>query len=240
MITNLFSVFDPAAGPEGMSLNWGATLLGLGLVPYLYWRSPSRITLLLNSILGVVYKELKLLLGPGAHRIILAFISVFTLIILNNCLGLVPYIFTSTSHISISLRLSLPMWVSFMLFGWINHAQHIFAHLVPQGTPAALIVFIVLIETTSNVIRPGTLAIRLSANIVAGHLLLTLMGNAGPALGVFGVAGLVLGQNLLMLLEIGVAIIQAYVFTVLTTLYVAEVTFFSSIKNVLGFQPNDP
>ena len=66
------------------------------------------------------------------------------------------------------------------------------------------------------------------------------MGNAGPALGVFGVAGLVLGQNLLMLLEIGVAIIQAYVFTVLTTLYVAEVTFFSSIKNVLGFQPNDP
>lgn len=98
----------------------------------------------------------------------------------------------------------------------------------------------VLIETTRNVIRPGTLAIRLSANIVAGHLLLTLMGNAGATLSVIGVVGLTLGQNLLMMLEIGVAIIQAYVFTVLTTLYVAEVTFFSSITNALGFQPKDP
>ena len=100
-------------------------------------------------------------------------------------------------------------------------------------------VFIVLIETTRNLIRPGTLAIRLSANIVAGDLLLTLMGNAGPSLSVFGVTGLILGQNLLILLEIGVAIIQAYVFTVLTTLYVAEVTFFPSIINVFGFQPKD-
>lgn len=109
MITNLFSAFDPAAGPWGISLNWGATLLGVGLVPYIYWRSPRRAAYVLNSALGAVYKELRLLLGPGAYRIILAFISLFTLIILNNCLGLVPYIFTRTSHMSISLRLSLPM-----------------------------------------------------------------------------------------------------------------------------------
>ena len=117
MITNLFSVFDPAAGPEGLSLNWVATFLGMGLVPYLYWRSPSRISFIFNSILGTVFKELKLLLGPGAYSIIIAFVSIFLLIILNNCLGLVPYIFTRTSHISISLRLSLPIWVSFILFG---------------------------------------------------------------------------------------------------------------------------
>merc|ERR1719378_1522906 len=110
MITNLFSAFDPAAGPWGISLNWGATLLGVGLIPYMYWRSPRRVAYVLNSALGAVYKELRLLLGPGAYRIILAFISLFTLIILNNCLGLVPYIFTRTSHMSISLRLSLPLW----------------------------------------------------------------------------------------------------------------------------------
>ena len=223
MITNLFSVFDPAAGFEGMSLNWISTLLGVRLVPYLYWVSPSRRRALFRGLCSTLYGEFKLLLGPRAYSVTFGFVGLFILIIFNNVLGLVPYIFTRRRHMSITLRLALPLWLSFILFGWINHTQHMFAHLVPQGTPGALMVFMVLIETTRNVIRPGTLAIRLSANIIAGHLLLTLMGNAGPSLGVAGVVGLTLGQNLLMLLEMAVAMIQAYVFTVLVTLYAAEV-----------------
>lgn len=98
-----------------------------------------------------------------------------------------------------------------------------FAHLVPQGTPSALIPFIVLIETISNIIRPGTLAVRLAANIIAGHLLLTLLGNTGPSLSTTLLSFLILAQVLLLVLESAVAVIQSYVFAVLSTLYAREV-----------------
>jgi F-type H+-transporting ATPase subunit a len=98
-----------------------------------------------------------------------------------------------------------------------------FAHLVPQGTPSVLIPFIVCIETISNVIRPGTLAVRLTANIIAGHLLLTLMGNTGNSLSSIILSILLISQVALLILESAVAIIQSYVFAVLSTLYSREV-----------------
>jgi F-type H+-transporting ATPase subunit a len=98
-----------------------------------------------------------------------------------------------------------------------------FAHLVPQGTPGVLIPFMVCIETIRNVIRPGTLAVRLSANIIAGHLLITLMGNTGPGMSSVIVSLLVVGQLCLLVLESAVSIIQGYVFSVLRTLYSREV-----------------
>jgi F-type H+-transporting ATPase subunit a len=110
-----------------------------------------------------------------------------------------------------------------MVYGWLNHTQHIFAHLVPQGTPAILIPFIVCIETIRNIIRPGTLAVRLAANIIAGHLLMTLIGNTGPTLALRLVSFLIIGQIALLILESAVAIIQSYVFAVLSTLYSSEV-----------------
>jgi len=98
-----------------------------------------------------------------------------------------------------------------------------FAHLVPSGTPPALIAFIVLIETVRNVIRPITLSVRLAANMVAGHLLITLLGNQGVGLASTAIPLLVGVQILLVVLESAVALIQAYVFTTLTTLYAREV-----------------
>jgi F-type H+-transporting ATPase subunit a len=83
--------------------------------------------------------------------------------------------------------------------------------------------FIVCIETIRNVIRPGTLAVRLAANIIAGHLLITLMGNTGPTLAITLVGFLLIGQIALLMLESAVAIIQSYVFAVLSTLYSSEV-----------------
>lgn len=94
---------------------------------------------------------------------------------------------------------------------------------MPQGTPTILIPFIVLIETIRNIIRPGTLAVRLAANIIAGHLLLTLLGNTGPNLTLVILNILLFTQILLLLLESAVSIIQSYVFAVLRTLYSSEV-----------------
>lgn len=225
MISNLFSVFDPSTSVINLSLNWISTILGLSIIPISYWLIPSRHYILWNKLLINLHKEFKTLLGTknsykGASFI---FISLFSIIIFNNFLGLFPYIFTRTSHIVLTLSLALPLWISFILFGWINNTQHIFAHLVPQGTPPVLIPFIVCIETIRNIIRPGTLAVRLAANIIAGHLLLTLLGNTGPFLSYIILRLLIITQIALLILESAVAIIQSYVFAVLSTLYSREV-----------------
>lgn len=223
MITNLFSVFDPLSSVIGLSLNWVSTFAGLIFIPVLYWIMPSRWSLLWSKVLTTLHKEFKILLASSPVGSTIIFVTLFSLIVFNNSLGLFPYIFTSTSHLVVTLSLSLPLWVGFMLYGWINHTQHMFAHLVPQGTPGPLIPFIVLIETIRNVIRPGTLAVRLAANIIAGHLLLTLLGRTGPSLSASLLAFLVISQILLLILEAAVAVIQSYVFAVLRTLYAREV-----------------
>lgn len=224
MITNLFSVFDPSSSIFNFSLNWIRTFLGILLIPTSYWLIPTRYTIIWNRITTTLHKEFKTLLGPIRNQgSTFIFISLFTIILFNNFIGLFPYIFTSTSHLTLTLSLALPLWIAFIIYGWFNHTQHIFAHLVPQGTPAILIPFIVCIETIRNIIRPGTLAVRLSANIIAGHLLITLLGNTGPSISLILINVLLITQLALLTLESAVAIIQSYVFAVLRTLYSREV-----------------
>lgn len=222
MIANLFSSFDPSTNWR-TSLNWLRTIVGIIIIPSTFWFIPSRFNILWTKIIITLHKEFKTLIGPKTKGSTIIFISLFRLIIYNNFLGLFPYIFTRTRHIVITLTLALPLWLSFILFGWINNTIHIFAHLVPQGTPPILIPFIVCIETIRNVIRPGTLAIRLSANIIAGHLLITLLGNTGTIISTYIINILLIVQILLLILESAVAIIQSYVFAVLRTLYSREV-----------------
>nr|YP_009092208.1 ATP synthase F0 subunit 6 [Neochauliodes fraternus]AHG24697.1 ATP synthase F0 subunit 6 [Neochauliodes fraternus]UFZ12830.1 ATP synthase F0 subunit 6 [Acanthacorydalis unimaculata] len=223
MMTNLFSVFDPSSS-FNLSLNWLSTFLGLLIIPMIYWILPTRFSFLWFSILNTLHKEFKTLLGTSGHfGSTFIFISLFSMILFNNFLGLFPYIFTSTSHLTLTLGLALPLWLSFMIYGWFNHTQHMLAHLVPQGTPPILMPFMVCIETISNIIRPGTLAVRLAANMIAGHLLLTLLGNTGNSCPSNLLFILIFTQILLLMLESAVAIIQAYVFTILSTLYSSEV-----------------
>jgi len=144
---------------------------------------------------------------------------------MSNFIRLFPYIFTRTRHLILNLTLALPFWLTFLIFGWINKTKEIFIHLVPQGTPIILISFIVCIETVRNVIRPITLTIRLTANIIAGHLLITLLGNMGTALSLILIPFLLFIQILLLILEFAVAIIQSYVFVVLLTLYYREIYY---------------
>nr|YP_010239077.1 ATP synthase F0 subunit 6 [Sarcotachina subcylindrica]QTF74311.1 ATP synthase F0 subunit 6 [Sarcotachina subcylindrica] len=224
MMTNLFSVFDPSSSVFNLSLNWMSTFLGILMIPSMYWLMPSRYHIFWNNILLTLHREFKTLLGPlGANGSTFIFTSLFSMILFNNFMGLFPYIFTSTSHLTLTLTLALPLWLCFMLFGWINNTQHMFAHLVPQGTPAILMPFMVCIETISNIIRPGTLAVRLTANMIAGHLLLTLLGNTGPSMSTILLSVLIIMQIALLVLESAVAMIQSYVFAVLSTLYSSEV-----------------
>nr|YP_009627348.1 ATP synthase F0 subunit 6 [Aristobia reticulator]QCC70798.1 ATP synthase subunit 6 [Aristobia reticulator] len=223
MMTNLFSSFDPSTN-FNLSLNWISSLIGLLIIPTYYWLIPSRFHMIWFKIIFTLHKEFKILIGYNKTQgSTLIFISLFSFILFNNFLGLFPYIFTSTSHMTLTLSLALPLWLSFMLFGWINNTIHMFAHLVPQGTPPILMPFMVCIETISNIIRPGTLAVRLSANMIAGHLLMTLLGNTGPMLNILMINFLIIIQILLLILESAVSIIQSYVFAILSTLYSSEV-----------------
>nr|YP_009441660.1 ATP synthase F0 subunit 6 [Byturus ochraceus]AOY39179.1 ATP synthase F0 subunit 6 [Byturus ochraceus] len=223
MMANLFSSFDPSTNMN-LSLNWLSTILFFLFIPSMFWLIPSRMNMLWIKIIMTLHNEFKILLGnTNIKGSTLMFISLFSIILFNNFLGLFPYIFTSTSHLTLTLSLALPLWLSFMIYGWINNTIHMFAHLVPQGTPPILMPFMVCIETISNMIRPGTLAIRLSANMIAGHLLMTLLGNTGSMLSIYLINILIIVQLALLTLELAVSIIQSYVFAVLATLYSSEV-----------------
>nr|QNJ59946.1 ATP synthase F0 subunit 6 [Stenacris vitreipennis] len=223
MMTNLFSTFDPSTNIFNLSMNWLSVFIGLLMIPALFWMTPSRINIIWNNMNINLHNEFKTLIGPKSFNgTTMIFISIFIMMLFNNFMGLFPYIFTSTSHMVLTFSIALPLWVSFMLFGWINHTNHMFTHLVPQGTPTALMSFMVLIETISNIIRPGTLAVRLAANMIAGHLLLTLLGNTGNSMSMNLFMFLIIGQMMLLTLESAVAMIQAYVFSILSTLYSSE------------------
>nr|YP_007317317.1 ATP synthase F0 subunit 6 [Homarus gammarus]AGA56081.1 ATP synthase F0 subunit 6 [Homarus gammarus] len=223
MMTSLFSIFESSSSIFSLSINWLSTFVGLLFVPYLYWAVPSRWALVWSKIMQLLHNEFQAILGQATKGSTILFISLFSFVMFNNSLGLLPYVFTSSSHLAMTLALALPLWLTFILFGWINHTQHTLAHMVPQGTPGLLMPFMVLVETLSNIIRPGTLAVRLAANMIAGHLLLTLLGNMGPSLSLTLVSFLMLAQILLLMLESAVAMIQSYVFAALSTLYASEV-----------------
>nr|ARH54967.1 ATP synthase F0 subunit 6 [Curculionidae sp. 7 AH-2016] len=223
MMANLFSSFDPITF-SFLSLNWMSSFIMFFMIPPLYWFIPSRLSMLWTKMILMLHNEFKILIKNKKYNgSTIFFSSLFTFILLNNFLGLFPYIFTASSHLNFTLTLSFPLWLTFMLYGWIKNTNHMFAHLVPQGAPNILLPFLVIIETISNIIRPGTLAIRLTANMIAGHLLVTLLGNSGCSLSFLMLNILIIVQILLLILESAVAIIQSYVFSILTTLYSSEV-----------------
>nr|QKN98977.1 ATP synthase F0 subunit 6 [Mileewa ponta] len=217
MMTNLFSVFDPCTG--FFSLNWLSTLLFLMILPYNFWFLPNKMMIYFNIIIMMISKEMSSLMKYKGNNLIL--ISLFLFILINNMWGLLPYVFTSSSHLTFSLTLALPFWLSFMMFGWIKKTNKMFSHLVPIGTPPILMPFMVMIETISNFIRPGSLAVRLTANMIAGHLLMSLLGGNTNSLMLISI--LMLFLMMLMMFELAVSMIQSYVFLTLTTLYSSEI-----------------
>nr|AFY16875.1 ATP synthase F0 subunit 6 [Perittopus sp. HL-2012] len=223
MMTNLFSTFDPSTSMN-YSMNWTSTFIILILFPYQYWMMSSRYTKLMFMMINKLHQEFKTLLNKS-NGLTLMTTSLFMFIIMNNMMGLLPYIFTSSSHMVFSLAMSLPLWMSITMFGWIQKTQHMFTHLIPTGTPAILMPFMVCIETISNLIRPGSLAVRLTANMITGHLLMTSLGSGMTNADNIIVTIMMSMQITLMLFETAVATIQAYVFSILTTLYSSEVNY---------------
>merc|ERR1712001_542076 len=127
------------------------------------------------------------------------------------------------SHLRITVRVALPLWLGYIIYSTVYNINFFLSHLVPLGTPVALIPLMVIIEIVRRVIRPITLSVRLAANIVAGHLLIALISGPISILSFFRFFLILSGLLLLTLLELAVSFIQAYVFRTLMSLYIIEV-----------------
>ena len=167
-----------------------------------------------------MFKDLTLLIKKNSFLQII-FNGLFIILLINNFLGLIIYIFSTTSHLSLTLVTSLILWVSIFIVNIIYNIKNFLSHLVPNGISYFLIPLIVLIETLRNLVRPLILGIRIRANIIAGHLLITLVREllAGVGTAFLLVGG---GIALLVILETIVSVIQAYIFTILLGLYFSE------------------
>lgn len=216
MIINLFSIFDPCTG--NLSLNWLRSIIILIIIPYKFWVVPRSYSSFLQKTIIKITIEINILIKNKGTSLII--ISLFIFIIINNLISILPYIFTSPAHLNFSIALSLPLWVSLIIFGWTKKTNIMFSHLLPIGTPPILMPFIIIIETIRNIIRPGSLAVRLSANIIAGHLIISLLGNNIKFRILIPIITIFL---LLIIFEFAVSIIQSYVFITLSTLYYREI-----------------
>ncbi len=150
--------------------------------------------------------------------------SLFMFILFGNVLGLIPYGFTFTSHIIVTFALASLVFIGVTIIGIVRHGFHFLSLFVPHGVPKVLLLLLVPIEVLSYFIRPFTLSIRLFANMLAGHTMLAIFGGFVAAIGLLGI--IPLGVDVLLIfLELLVAVLQAYVFTILTCLYLRDAIY---------------
>lgn len=217
MINNIFSIFDPSS--SYISLRWIILTIPTFILIVRVKNLPNKTGKLFILIKEKIEKEIINLIRNRkkifSSNII---VIIFMLIIILNIIALMPFNFTVTAHLSVSLSISLSIWISIIIWGWLNSFKKIISHMTPIGTPNRLISFIVIIEIIRNIIRPITLSIRLSANIVAGHLLISLLSNFSNIRVINTQLTLIFILSLTVL-EIIVAIVQAYVLRTLLTLY---------------------
>jgi len=155
--------------------------------------------------------------------------TLFIFLLVLNLMGMVPYSFTVTSHIVITLTLSIRIWVGVTRIGFYRHGLGFLHLFIPSGAPAAILPILIIIEVISYIIRAVSLGVRLFANMMSGHTLLKIM--AGFSFQIFALGGIlgIIGSTIPLIivfiitgLEIGIACLQAYVFTILSIMYLND------------------
>nr|AYD75001.1 ATP6 [Dicrurus adsimilis] len=185
----------------------------------------NRLSTLQLWLTNLITKQLMMPLNKEGHKWALILTSLMMFLLLTNLLGLLPYTFTPTTQLSMNLALAFPLWLATLLTGLRNQPSASLGHLLPEGTPTPLIPALIMIETISLLIRPLALGVRLTANLTAGHLLIQLISTATVTLAsTMPMVSLItlLVLFLLTILEVAVAMIQAYVFVLLLSLYLQE------------------
>nr|AIQ81062.1 ATP synthase F0 subunit 6 [Acipenser gueldenstaedtii] len=224
----ILSFFDQFMSPTHL----GIPLIALALsLPWVLIPTPTnrwlnnRFLTLQGWFINRFTQQLMLPINLGGHKWAVLLTALMLLLITLNLLGLLPYTFTPTTQLSLNMGLAVPLWLATVIIGMRNQPTAALGHLLPEGTPVPLIPVLIIIETISLFIRPLALGVRLTANLTAGHLLIQLIATAAFVLLPMMPAVAILTSTvlfLLTLLEVAVAMIQAYVFVLLLSLYLQE------------------
>nr|CAI30280.1 hypothetical protein [Pongo abelii] len=221
------SLFTPFITPTVLGLP--AAVLVILFPPLLIPTSKhfinNRLIIIQQWLIRLILKQMMTTHNAKGRTWSLMLTSLIIFIASTNLLGLLPYSFTPTTQLSMNLAMAIPLWASTVAMGLRFKAKITLTHLLPQGTPTPLIPMLIIIETVSLFIQPLALAVRLTANITAGHLLMHLIGSSALAMLAINLPLTLITLTILTLLtilETAIALIQAYVFTLLVSLYLHD------------------
>jgi ATP synthase subunit 6 len=193
-----------------------------------FFIAPSGWQNLIEKLYALVTQLLSDIITTGSEKYVPFMSVLFMFILTNNLIGMVPYSFTTTSHITLTFFLSFSIFVAMNIIGFQKHGVHLFSLFLPANTGFFLALLLVPIELISYIAKPISLGVRLFINLMAGHSLLkVIVGFSWNMLLVENLKGIVFIFPLLILvllmgLELGVAVIQAYVFITLTAIYLND------------------
>jgi F-type H+-transporting ATPase subunit a len=183
---------------------------------------PDRMQLSGELVYGMITNMLDQNVGPKGKKFIPLIFSLFIFILTCNLFGMLPYSFTVTSHISVTFALAMMVFLLVTALGFILHGAHFLSLFLPQGTPWWLAPLMILIELFAYLARPVSLSLRLAANMVAGHVLLKVMAGFVVSMAIYLKFLPIPFIVILIGFEIFVAILQAYIFTILSCVYLND------------------
>lgn len=226
MIVDIFSSFDPATTAFfnfSSTLFWSINFITVALIHPMFWASPSHTSWALSLPLRIINEQRARTSTSHLKGLTSLLVALYILITIINFLGVLPYVFRTSSHLIFTFSFGLPLWLRLILSRASFSPSTTLAALLPGGAPAWLNPFLILIETVSTIVRPITLSVRLAANIRAGHIVLTLIG----VYFIFALLSLNFTSTLFLFLiqagytvfELGICVIQAYIFCLLLSLY---------------------
>nr|BCV68725.1 ATP synthase F0 subunit 6 [Sinanodonta tumens] len=228
MLMDIFSSLD-AGTFSNFSISglvWMSGFMGLFITLSGMWMMTSGVNAVFLALVNVILDLVKSCSGKFFGGFALGQVSLFMVIFIVNISGMIPNVFSPTSHLSLTLVLAMMVWFCLVLMGWVFSWKESAGHLVPTGSPIGLIPLLVLIESVSILIRPVTLGVRLAANITMGHLMLHVIGEYVVSF-FYEVSfiGSLLGSVVMwgyVIFEFAVSFLQAYVFVLLVGLYSSD------------------
>lgn len=201
-----------------------------GLVMVLYFTSafsgkslvPSRLQVSAEVIYGMISNMLEQNVGSSGRRFVPLIFTLFIFILACNLFGMIPYSFTVTSHISVTFAMAMMVFLLVTIIGFYLHGLHFLSLFLPKGTPWWLAPLMVIIEMFAYLARPVSLSLRLTANMIAGHVLLKVMAGFVVSMALY-LKFLPIPMIVILIgFEIFVAVLQAYIFSILSCVYLSD------------------
>nr|YP_010183541.1 ATP synthase F0 subunit 6 [Drawida gisti]QVG61470.1 ATP synthase subunit 6 [Drawida gisti] len=225
MMPDIFSSFDPFSFNTFSPTNSMFLIINVLLIFIMQvslWVGNNQFVSYKIPVKATIFTQLSRTFSVSTKGLTSIISSVFIIIMVINLMGLFPYMFSTSSHLIFTLTLGFPIWLSLILSGFSYQPKKSVAHFLPDGAPDWLNPFLVIIETTSVLVRPMTLSFRLAANMSAGHIVLGLVGIYTSAAWFSSYSNLIILTSISMgyiLFEVAICLIQAYIFCLLLSLY---------------------